>query len=141
MKRTLIISALYFLFFPLILSAQDGQEISEQQNRVYYYLDCGSFCKPDSAMEYGKYWFISDTVYAAMPDSMENEVDKFKEELKIFSNHTTIGKNVVLRYEQSAQAAIDARKEKIEKMRGRHYEIIEIKYRPFSIGKNTLTQE
>jgi len=92
-------------------------------------------------MEYGKYWFISDTVYAAMPDSMENEVDKFKEELKIFSNHTTIGKNVVLRYKESAQAAIDARQEKIEKMRGRQYEIIEIKYRPFSIGENTLTQE
>ena len=104
--------------------SQDSTKSVKQSHPVYFYLDCGCFCSPDSSMDYDHYWFIADSIYTGEFDSLEVIVDRFRNDLE--NKYSQFGQisNVVINYQDIKAKAVKDRLEKTEKMKGRGYKII-----------------
>lgn len=120
---------LFCIIFTMSVSAQDSLKVAiPAEKQVFYFLDCGCFCEPDTTMQLARYWFISDTVLTGNKDSLEVISDKFRDQIEAsYSRHSQIT-NTVISYQTDFNKALNERREKIAKMVGRNYIIIRIPF-------------
>ncbi|MCB0284394.1 MAG: hypothetical protein H6627_07990 [Calditrichae bacterium] len=119
----------FFIIFTVSVYAQDSlKKTIPADKHVYYFLDCGCFCEPDTSMELARYWFISDTVLSGNKDSLEVISNKFRSQIEAsYSRYSQIT-NTVISYQTDKYKALNERQEKIGKMLGRNYKIIKIPF-------------
>jgi len=128
---------LVFAFLPFVVASfspdlpEAAPALHTGEEIVYYYLDHSCSCSPTAALPEGKYWIITETVYAAERSELEHLAAQYKRFLeREFVAHASMTQDVVIRYQATEELARESRAKKIEKMRDSGYTILEVAFDP-----------
>lgn len=102
---------------------------ASETDRVFYYLDHSCHCSPSANLPEGHYWFISSDISTVPSEEMKEVVIRYRKFLlDRFDEYAPMARDIVLRYQPDRTSASASRDAKIEKMRERGYEILEVEF-------------